>query len=129
MRSEGAEGGDGDSWDGWRSGPPSVGLERGRGGRETREGGMCMELEGEAFVLRARTRKDKLGPCECFSRGWNPAQQVSESRKQIGGINIGVEPSLNMRADDLCSIFNCELKSVLLFFLHIPQGIFPFPCD
>lgn len=81
------------------------------------------------FVLKARTKKDKLGPCECFSRGWNPAQQVSERRKQIGGINIGVEPSLNMRADDLCSIFNCELKSVLLFFLHIPQGILPFPRD
>lgn len=82
---------DGDSWDGWRSGPPTVGLGRGSRGRETREGVMCVELEGEAFVLRARTRKDKLGPRECFSRGWNPAEPVSESRKRTGGINVSVE--------------------------------------
>lgn len=35
-----------------------------------------MEQECEAFVLRARTRKDKLRPWEYFSRGWNPAEQV-----------------------------------------------------
>lgn len=42
------------------------------------------------FVLRARTRKDKLGPGE-YLVGAGILQSVPESRKRIQGINISAE--------------------------------------
>lgn len=60
-------------WGGWRF-RGMVGGRAANGVGRTREGGMFLEREREAFVLRARTRKDKLGPWEYLSRGWNPAE-------------------------------------------------------
>lgn len=70
---------------GWLEVGPGVGVGR------TREGGRCLEREREAFVLRAGTRKDKLGPWEYFSRGWNPAEHVPGNRKRVESITINAD--------------------------------------